>query len=253
MLKTFLLIITCPNSSKQQICFRNHWKTCSKVKGRIALFQTLSSRGLMIRPWSLTFLDLFSKEKAFSRCVWWKAWDYTNSINSQAQMQSCSASLTFRMWWRITRTQFKMEVWENVEDGFGKLLAEVRDADLKSYGILANSFYELEPGYADHYRNLLNKRAWCIGPVSNCIRNVEEKGARGRGAAIGNDKCLNWLDGKQSDSVVYVCFGSGCRRAASLMRSYGILHWSTLRKMGLLTSICINYLIIWSQEEKPDD
>ncbi|KAH7518013.1 hypothetical protein FEM48_Zijuj09G0125600 [Ziziphus jujuba var. spinosa] len=48
------------------------------------------------------------------------------------------------------------------DDNFKKLLQSAKEAEKRSFGILVNSFYELEPAYADHYRNVLGKKAWHI-------------------------------------------------------------------------------------------
>ncbi|KAL8097152.1 scopoletin glucosyltransferase-like [Apium graveolens] len=94
------------------------------------------------------------------------------------------------------------------ETVFTKMLNEAKDTELRSYGVIVNSFYELEPEYADHCRNILNRRAWHIGPLSLCNRSLEEKAQRGKEAAIKEDDCLKWLDSKSPHSVLYVCFGS---------------------------------------------
>ncbi|KAL1805134.1 hypothetical protein ACET3Z_028202 [Daucus carota] len=94
------------------------------------------------------------------------------------------------------------------ESEFSKLMIRIKESEMKSYGVIVNSFYELEPDYADHYRNVLMRRAWHVGPVSLCNTSVEDKARRGKEAAIGGDECLKWLDTKKADSVLYVCFGS---------------------------------------------
>ncbi|KAK1364250.1 Glycosyltransferase [Heracleum sosnowskyi] len=94
------------------------------------------------------------------------------------------------------------------ETVFTKMLNEAKESELRSYGVIVNSFYELEPDYADHYRNVLNRRAWHIGPLSLCNRSFEEKAQRGKQAAINEDECFKWLNSKHSNSVLYVCFGS---------------------------------------------
>uniref|UniRef100_A0A7N0TVD4 Glycosyltransferase n=1 Tax=Kalanchoe fedtschenkoi TaxID=63787 RepID=A0A7N0TVD4_KALFE len=109
----------------------------------------------------------------------------------------------------MTRTQFLAELWDNEEEGLGKMVADMIDSALKSFGTVVNSFKELEPAYVDLYRSVMNRRAWHVGPVSLCYRNVQEKGTRGKVAAIGDSECLKWLDSKRPDSVVYLCFGSG--------------------------------------------
>ncbi|KAK1355171.1 Glycosyltransferase [Heracleum sosnowskyi] len=100
---------------------------------------------------------------------------------------------------------------EETDTEFAKLQTESKESELRSYGVIVNSFYELEPDYADHYRNVLNRRAWHIGPLSLCNRSTEEKAQRGKRASISEDKCLEWLNSKCPDSVLYVCFGSICK------------------------------------------
>ncbi|KAJ9159526.1 hypothetical protein P3X46_025032 [Hevea brasiliensis] len=83
-----------------------------------------------------------------------------------------------------------------------------RESEVKSYGVVVNSFYELEPTYADYYRKVLGRRAWHVGPVSLCNRETEEKACRGKEASIGKHECLKWLNSKKPNSVVYLCFGN---------------------------------------------
>lgn len=89
-----------------------------------------------------------------------------------------------------------------------KLLEESMKSELRSFGVVVNSFYELEKVYADHYTNVLGRRAWHIGPLSLCNRDNEEKAQRGKDTSIDEHECLKWLDTKKPNSVVYVCFGS---------------------------------------------
>lgn len=76
------------------------------------------------------------------------------------------------------------------------------DADKRSYGAVMNTFYELEPDYVEHYRTVIGRRAWHIGPVSLCNEDMI------RSSTDGNHECLSWLDEKEPGSVLYVCFGS---------------------------------------------
>ncbi|KAF2374192.1 hypothetical protein BSN81_16790, partial [Acinetobacter baylyi] len=57
----------------------------------------------------------------------------------------------------------------------------------KELGVIVNSFYELEPVYADHYRKVFGRKAWHIGPVSLCNKAVEDK-AEMRGMEASLDK-----------------------------------------------------------------
>ncbi|CAL0312138.1 unnamed protein product [Lupinus luteus] len=108
----------------------------------------------------------------------------------------------------ITLTKMQLPQVPQHDKVFSQLLEESNDSEVKSYGVIANSFYELEPVYADHYRNELGRKAWHLGPVSLCKRDSEEKALRGREAAIDGHECLKWLENKEPNSVVYVCFGS---------------------------------------------
>ncbi|KAF7810997.1 scopoletin glucosyltransferase-like [Senna tora] len=60
----------------------------------------------------------------------------------------------------------------------------------------------------DHYKKVLGRKAWHIGPVSLCNRDLKEKGNRGMEASIDEQECLKWLDSKKPSSVLYVCFGT---------------------------------------------
>ncbi|CAI0557415.1 unnamed protein product [Linum tenue] len=92
---------------------------------------------------------------------------------------------------------------------FTELVREMAESEGKSYGVIVNSFRELEPNYADFYRDELGRRNWAIGPVSLSNRRSEEKAGRGgRGTGESSSDCLKWLESKEPDSVIYICFGS---------------------------------------------
>lgn len=80
--------------------------------------------------------------------------------------------------------------------------------DKNQFGVVVNSFYDLEPQYVDLFRNGMGNRAWLVGPVSLCNRNVEDKAVRGKVSSIDEQTCLDWLNSKEPDSVLYVSFGS---------------------------------------------
>ncbi|KAK7308780.1 hypothetical protein RJT34_05006 [Clitoria ternatea] len=89
------------------------------------------------------------------------------------------------------------------ENDFTRALKEIKESEVTSLGVVVNSFYELEQVYADYYTNVLGRRAWLIGPLS--LR----KGKRsGKQPSIDEGEILRWLDSKEPNSVVYVCFGS---------------------------------------------
>ncbi|TXG64260.1 hypothetical protein EZV62_011254 [Acer yangbiense] len=109
---------------------------------------------------------------------------------------------------KLTRKQLPDMMRLNEETDFTRMFKASKEAELKSFGVVVNSFYELEPAYADCYRNVLGRRAWHVGPVSLCNGNFEDKASRGKQATIDENECLKWLNSKKPDSVVYICFGS---------------------------------------------
>ncbi|KAJ0241833.1 UDP-glycosyltransferase 73B5 [Hirschfeldia incana] len=97
----------------------------------------------------------------------------------------------------------------NDETPRGKFMKEVRESESISFGVLVNSFYELESTYADFYRDSVAKRAWHIGPLSLCNVDLAQKAGRGKKANVDEKECLKWLESKAPGSVVYISFGSG--------------------------------------------
>lgn len=107
---------------------------------------------------------------------------------------------------KFTRKQLPEFIKQEVETDFIKLYRKVKESEPRSYGILVNSFYELEPNYADYYRNVLKMRSWHIGPVSLCSRRKQEE--EEEKTLIDEHGLINWLNSQEPNSVVYVCFGS---------------------------------------------
>ncbi|KAM7470644.1 hypothetical protein LguiA_008827 [Lonicera macranthoides] len=88
------------------------------------------------------------------------------------------------------------------------LLNQAKDSDSENYGVIFNSFFDLEPDYANHNRNVLKRKAWHIGPFSLCNKEIEDKVARGKKVIVDEHECLKWLDSQKPNSVIYICFGS---------------------------------------------
>ncbi|OVA17934.1 UDP-glucuronosyl/UDP-glucosyltransferase [Macleaya cordata] len=99
---------------------------------------------------------------------------------------------------------------------------QVNEAELTAYGVVVNSFEELEPKYVEEYLKAKSGKVWCIGPVSQCNKEILDKAERGKKASIDEKQCLNWLDAKEPASVVYVCLGSLCRLTNSEMIELGL-------------------------------
>nr|ADV71361.1 glycosyltransferase GT02J01 [Pueraria montana var. lobata] len=115
----------------------------------------------------------------------------------------------------------KTETDGGTETDFKRALQEIKEAELASYGVVLNSFYELEQVYADYYEKQLlqgqGRRTWYIGPLSLCNVN-DHKGKRGKQASVDEGDILKWLDSNKPNSVVYVCFGSIANFSESQLR-----------------------------------
>ncbi|KAL2345127.1 hypothetical protein Fmac_006412 [Flemingia macrophylla] len=98
------------------------------------------------------------------------------------------------------------ELNEEMRD-YGK---QIRDAENKSYGLIINTFEELEKAYVRDHKKVRNGKVWCIGPVLFCNKNGLDMAQRGNLASNDDHHCLKWLNLQQPKSVVYVCFGSLC-------------------------------------------
>ncbi|KAK2434221.1 abscisate beta-glucosyltransferase [Trifolium repens] len=87
----------------------------------------------------------------------------------------------------------------------------IKPLEEKSFGNVINSFYDLEPAYVDYIRNKLGKKTWLVGPVSLYNRSLEDKKERGKQPTMVVQSCLNWLNSKKPNSVLYISFGSIAR------------------------------------------
>ncbi|GAU19889.1 hypothetical protein TSUD_94940 [Trifolium subterraneum] len=123
---------------------------------------------------------------------------------------------------KMTRLQIPpFEILKEFE-GMAKLILEARESELKSFGAIVNSFYELENVYADYYRKALGRKAWHIGPLFLCNKDIEEKANRGKLDTIDQHACLKWLNAKKPNSVVYLCFGSMANFSNNQLREIAI-------------------------------
>ncbi|XP_038883001.1 UDP-glycosyltransferase 73D1-like isoform X1 [Benincasa hispida] len=98
---------------------------------------------------------------------------------------------------------------------------KITEAEQEAYGVVVNSFTELENGYSENYERAISKKLWCIGPVSLCNKNSSEKYSRGNRASIKQRNCLDWLDSMIPKSVLYICLGSLCRLIPSQLIQIG--------------------------------
>ncbi|XP_021821628.1 UDP-glycosyltransferase 73C6-like [Prunus avium] len=99
---------------------------------------------------------------------------------------------------------------------------KVAAAEMESYGMIMNTFEELEPEYVKEYRNARKNKVWCIGPASLCNKDDLDKAQRGNKASIDEHHCLKWLDSWAPGSVVYACLGSMCNLISEQLIELGL-------------------------------
>jgi hypothetical protein len=99
----------------------------------------------------------------------------------------------------------------------------MKAAEMESYGIIMNTFKELEPSYIKEYKKARNDKVWCVGPVSLCNKNDLEKAQRGNiKASMDKHQCMKWLNSREPSFVVYVCLGSLCNLIPSQLIELGM-------------------------------
>ncbi|TYJ01801.1 hypothetical protein E1A91_A13G179700v1 [Gossypium mustelinum] len=104
----------------------------------------------------------------------------------------------------FTKCQIPQVMYENLK----QFSEERKKADLESYGVIVNSFEEMEPEYVKEYKKTREDKVWCIGPVSLCNKEAMDKAQRGNKAPVDEQQFLGWLDSQKPGTVIYACLGS---------------------------------------------
>ncbi|KAL1549872.1 UDP-glucoronosyl and UDP-glucosyl transferase [Salvia divinorum] len=92
-----------------------------------------------------------------------------------------------------------------------KVLDQVKAAEKTSYGVVVNSFEDLEAECLKEYSEVKGGRVWCIGPVSLCNVDISDMAGRGNISAVDVHDCTKWLDLHEQGSVIYAALGSLAR------------------------------------------
>ncbi|CAA2966216.1 UDP-glycosyltransferase 90A1-like [Olea europaea subsp. europaea] len=114
-------------------------------------------------------------------------------------------NLTSFPWIKLTRNDFDDPF--NKRDPSGPLFDFIIErviAMSNSYGLLVNSFYELEPLYVDYCNRESKPKAFCVGPLCLTRLPIMEP------VLHQERRWIQWLDQKlaQGNPVLYVAFGS---------------------------------------------
>ncbi|RDY01127.1 UDP-glycosyltransferase 73C2, partial [Mucuna pruriens] len=92
------------------------------------------------------------------------------------------------------------------------LRERTRVSEVGAYGIVVNSFEELEAEYVKEYQRVTGLKVWCVGPVSLSNKDDLDKAKRGskdtNADEIETNQYVKWLDSWPQSSVIYVGLGS---------------------------------------------
>ncbi|KAF3960890.1 hypothetical protein CMV_014428 [Castanea mollissima] len=108
-----------------------------------------------------------------------------------------------------------------------------------SWGLVVNSFTELERVYLEHLRTELgHDRVWSVGPLLPLEDDVVGSSSRGGSSSIPCEQVMAWLNSRNDNSVVYVCFGS---RTTLSTKQMDVLV-SALEQSGVEFILCVRGL-----------
>ncbi|XP_059449148.1 UDP-glycosyltransferase 90A1-like [Corylus avellana] len=105
-------------------------------------------------------------------------------------------------WVKVTRNDFEQQFREPEPKGLDfEFFMNAAMAQMNSYGVIFNSFHELEPFFVDYWNRECSPKAWSVGPLCLAERPKESH---------SKPSWVQWLDKKreQGSSVLYVAFGS---------------------------------------------
>ena len=110
---------------------------------------------------------------------------------------------------KIEMTKLQIMDYEKFQDSFTEFLRVIKEAELKSYGTIFNSFNGLEHDYEEYYKTVIGVRAWSIGPIWLALNiDAADKAERGNTSIVQEHECITWLNSKEPNSVLYISFGS---------------------------------------------
>nr|WIW42678.1 UDP-glycosyltransferase [Nicotiana tabacum] len=124
----------------------------------------------------------------------WKVLENVNSDNEYFSVPGFPDKV------ELTKAQLKTMV-DPSNSEWEEFLGKQKKAEDEAYGIVVNSFEELEPEYV------------------KALKKAKERGSK---ASIDEHHCLKWLDSKEPNSVLFVCLGSLSLLRTSQMIELGL-------------------------------
>ncbi|KAL8128059.1 hypothetical protein AgCh_014851 [Apium graveolens] len=77
----------------------------------------------------------------------------------------------------MTRCQLPEHV--KIKTRYGELIKSIEESEQNTYGMVLNTFHEIEPAYADHYAKIKKKHVTVHGRCSGVISCTEFRESRG--------------------------------------------------------------------------
>nr|QWT69379.1 UGT73B4 [Gynostemma pentaphyllum] len=138
---------------------------------------------------------------------------WTNKLQSKSKSSSVSDHLNL-----LGNLPFNLTIDDLPEDLkitdnnniVSKLTAEILESEMQSWGVIVNSFRELESDYIAQFDSF-GPKAWCIGPIflNGQMEISNEKTSNGEDEP--STMVMKWLDMQaieRPESVIYVSFGT---------------------------------------------
>ncbi|XP_071733191.1 UDP-glycosyltransferase 89B2-like [Rutidosis leptorrhynchoides] len=146
----------------------------------------------------------FSPSGAFALSIIFCLWKYqpkradTQNENEVIQFSKIP-NLPEYPWWQLS----PLYRYFSEGDAISDFMNDSFRGDMASWGIVINSFIDLERVYLEYLKmELDHDRVFAVGPLLPPCNKVME-----RGGSCSNN-VLSWLDMCNDNTVVYVCFGS---------------------------------------------
>ena len=92
---------------------------------------------------------------------------------------------------------------------FSEFAVDIFRGNLASWGLVINSFTELERDHLDYLaKELGQERVWAVGPLHFLDEDKSGLANRGGPSSVSAGDVMTWLDRCGDNTVVYACFGS---------------------------------------------
>ncbi|ONI19517.1 hypothetical protein PRUPE_3G282700 [Prunus persica] len=121
-------------------------------------------------------------------------------------------------WIKITRKDFFHEAFTKDDHDQPSQASEFHMkaavATNRSFGMIVNSFYELEPVFTDYWNSECEPKAWCVGPLCQVAQDEPHDDHQDKPIWI------EWLDEKleKGSWVLYVAFGTQAELSAEQLQ-----------------------------------